>query len=164
MTQTKNGYEPKYSNQELSCRDLTSDQCRDLRNHSISNDPREVFLGVRSLEEKYRYLLKEARDEWEEKIKTAQEKIDRYYQEEVTKYAKKLDNEFALRQTEMEHAMKALEKQEQMILAEIDVIYQRNRQKLLNQTFKLLDLDFCIVKSTDKKSKSEGITDENKGN
>jgi hypothetical protein len=132
----------QFTKSELMCQDLTDDQCEELRNLKFTNKPGDLFLQVRSLEERYIYEIREAKMEWDKKIKKAQQRQSNRYKFALE--TKKKEIQYDIKQVikKIEANLEKLEAQEHMILSEIDVIYSMNKDKLVDEALKIINFDF----------------------
>ena len=60
--------------EDLKCENLSESQCSDLRDMKFSNNPKEIFLEIRSLEERYLYTISQSEEKWANEIAKAKEK------------------------------------------------------------------------------------------
>ena len=71
--------ERMFSDSDLLCEDLSDEQCDELRAIKFTDKPADLFLHVRSLEERYNHEIRDAKLVWDKKIKVAQQKnLNRY--------------------------------------------------------------------------------------
>ncbi len=132
----------KFTDEELSCKDISSEQCEDLRNRTFSNDPKKIFLEVRTIEERYKYRIDKEKEEIRVEIEEAKEKYGLKYKKSLENKYKEINfykNELT---EEMDKNLQMLSSQEHMTLSEIDMIYKLKSKTLIPKGLEILGITF----------------------
>ncbi|UYP47852.1 hypothetical protein NEF87_004137 [Candidatus Lokiarchaeum ossiferum] len=135
-------FENLSSEDDYSCRDISPEHCAELRNRGFTNRKEDLFLEVRSLEERYKYKISVEKELWSDKVSKEREKNSILYKNALLNKEKQLKFEIEELKLEMEKNIHALETQEQMILSQIDMVYKINKDKIINDFFEIIGLNF----------------------
>ncbi|MHA1585105.1 MAG: hypothetical protein ACTSVU_06880 [Promethearchaeota archaeon] len=131
-----------YTFEELSSEKLSESQCKELRGLTFSNDPKNFFLEIRSLEERYTFEVESVRKEWNEKIALLKAQNEEEYKNAIKNKKKELEHRIEHIKEEIAKSLSSLELQKQMSLSQIDMIYKLNKQKLFEKFLNIMGLDF----------------------
>ncbi len=135
-------YKRKFTDEDLKCKSLTPSQCEELRNMKFSNEPEDLFLEVRSLEERYQYEISKTEENWDKRIENEKEKDLSRYQKKVENRKKEIEYEIHRIKEAIETNITALETQENMILSQIDMTYKLNKDKLIEKALEIIKFNF----------------------
>jgi hypothetical protein len=135
-------YEYPEEESNYSCQDISPEHCEELRHRKFTNEKKDIFLEVRSLEERYKFLISEARANNDAEIKKVRVHNSTMYRSALKNKEKELYFEISELKEEIEKNLNSLEVQERMILSEIDMIYKVNKAKLVDQALDILGLSF----------------------
>lgn len=132
----------KFTDEELSCKDISPEQCEELRSRTFSNDPKKIFLEVRTIEERYKYRIDKEKEEINAEIKEAKEKYGLKYKKALENKYKEI-NFYKIELTEeMDKNLEMLASQEHMTLSEIDMIYKIKSKSLIPKGLEILGITF----------------------
>jgi len=132
----------KFTDEELSCKDITSEQCEDLRGRTFSNDPKKIFLEVRTIEERYKYRIDKEKEEINTEIEEAKEKFGLKYKKALENKYKEINFYKTELTEEMKKNLEMLSSQEHMTLSEIDMIYKLKSKSLIPKGLDILGITF----------------------
>ncbi len=137
-----NGNHSKFGDEELSCRDLSTEMCSELRVRKFSNKKTDLFLEVRSLEERYKYELSRAKERSAKIIEENKKKNGIQYRKELENRKKELMKEIEKSKEKVIEDMENLKAQENMMISQIDMIYTLNKEKLVKKILSVIEMDF----------------------
>ncbi len=132
----------KFTDEELSCKDISTEQCDDLRNRTFSNDPKKIFLEVRTIEERYKYRIDKEKEEIKAEIEEAKEKYGLKYKKALENKYKEINFYKTELTEEMDKNLEMLSSQEHMNLSEIDMIYKVKSKSLIQRGLEILGITF----------------------
>ena len=132
----------KFTDEELSCKDITPEQCEDLRSRTFSNDPKKIFLEVRTIEERYKYRMEKENEEIKAEIEKIKEKYGLKYKKSLENKHKKIEFYEKELTEEMNKNMEMLSSQEHMTLSEIEMIYNVKSKSLIPKGLEILGIKF----------------------
>ena len=128
--------------ENFSCRDISPEHCKELRDRKFTNKKEDIFLEIRSLEERYKHSINEEKEKWNKKLADVKEKNILIYRTALKNREKELKFEVAELKVEMEENIRALETQEQMVLSQIDMVYKVNKEKIVDDFLAIIGLNF----------------------
>ncbi|MHA1610630.1 MAG: hypothetical protein ACTSVZ_12095 [Promethearchaeota archaeon] len=137
--------EDQYSDYDLSCDDISPEQCEELRVRKFTNNPEDIFLEVRTLEEQYKYAIKKVQIEEHQKISELERKLTERYQKARINKEKEIARDIHDMESEIEKSLHDLEMHENMILSQIDMVYDLNKPQLIEDALELLGLNFLCT-------------------
>ena len=132
----------KFTDEELSCKDISPEQCEDLRNRSFSNDPKKIFLEIRTIEERYKYMIDKEKEEIKAEIEEVKEKYGLKYKKALENKYKEINFYKTELIEEMDRNFEMLDSQQHMNLSEIDMIYKVKSKSLIPKGLKILGINF----------------------
>lgn len=132
----------KFTDEELRCRDISPEHCEELRDRKFTNNPEDVFLEVRALEEKYKFIIDEVRAKSEKEIEEKKEKLAKKYKVALKNKEKEIARDIDDMEEEIQKNLEALEIQEQMILSQIDLLYKTNKDQLIEDALEIIGFGF----------------------
>lgn len=132
----------KFTDEELSCKDISPEQCEDLRTRTFSNDPKKIFLEVRTIEERYKYRIDKEKEEINTEIEKAKEKYGLKYKKALENKYKEINFYKTELTEEMDKNLDMLSSQEHMTLSEIDMIYKLKSKSLIPRGLEILGITF----------------------
>ena len=132
----------KFTDNELSCKDITSEQCEELRQRTFSNDPKKIFLEVRTIEERYKYMMEKEKKEIKAEIEKTKEKYGIKYKNALENKYKEINFYKTEITEEMNKNLEMLSSQEHMTLSEIDMIYKVKSKTLIKRGLEILGITF----------------------
>lgn len=138
----KKEFEGSCLDEEFSCRDISPEHCEELRKRGFTNRKEDLFLEVRSLEERYKFTINCEKELWAEKLSKARDKNANLYKTALMNKEKELKHEIKELKQEIEKNIHALETQEQMILSQIGMVYKINKEKIIDDFFEIIGLNF----------------------
>jgi chemotaxis regulatin CheY-phosphate phosphatase CheZ len=114
----------------------------DLHSFHFSNNPEDVFSEVKSLEDRYNYVIFKTKEKIEQKRLQIQQKGALDYQNAVqlkrSEITNKLDQYYQL----VKQKMQELDMKEQKILQEIGNFTSKNEKKIIEEILAQLGYDF----------------------
>ena len=132
----------KFTDEELSCKDISSEQCEELRIRTFSNDPKKIFLEVRTIEERYKYRIEKEKEKIKAEIDKTKEKYGLRYKNALENKYKEI-NFYKIELTEeMDKNLEMLSKSEHKSLSEIDMIYKIKSKSLIPRGLEILGIPF----------------------
>ena len=131
-----------FTDEELSCKDITPEQCEELRNKTFSNDPKKIYLEVRSIEERYKYTIEKEKDEINTEIEKTKEKYGLKYKKTLENKYKEINFYKDELIEEMDKNFEMLSSVENMNLSEIDMIYKIKSKSLIKKGLEILGITF----------------------
>lgn len=134
--------EPMFSKEALRCSEISQDQCKELREMKYSNDPDDLFLEIRSLEERFKYKLEQKQVEIDEQVKMAQIKNSDKYRKILEDRKKKIEFDLKQKRIEADKKIEKLETKEHMYLSKFELAYNLKKQELIESVLKILEFDF----------------------
>ena len=132
----------KFTDEELSCKDITPEQCEDLRSRTFSNDPKKIFLEVRTIEERYKYRIDKEKEAINAEIEKAKEKYGLKYKKALENKYKEIHFYETELTEEMDKNLKILSSQEHMTLSEIEMINKLKSKSLIPKGLEILGITF----------------------
>ena len=132
----------KFTDEELSCKDISPEQCEDLRSRTFSNNPKKIFLEVRTIEERYKYRIEKEKEEIKAEIDKTQKKYGQKYKKALENKYKEINFYKTELTEEMNKNLEMLSSQEHLTLSEIDMIYKLKSKSLINRGFEILGITF----------------------
>ncbi len=132
----------KFTDEELSCKDITPEQCENLRNKTFSNDPKQIFLEVRSIEERCKYSIEKEKEEIKEEIEEIKEKYGLKYKNALENKYKEINFYKTELTEEMAKNLEMLSSQEHLNLSEIDMVYKVKSKSLIQRGLEILGITF----------------------
>ena len=131
-----------FSNDDLKCDDISEAQCKELRAMKFSNKPEDLFLEVRSLEERFQFEISKYSDYWTQQVEDAKIRNEEFFNKAIENRKKEILFEIEQVKKEIDVNMQRLEAQEKMILSQIDMIYNLNKEKLADKAIREIGFDF----------------------
>ncbi|QEE15872.1 hypothetical protein DSAG12_01699 [Promethearchaeum syntrophicum] len=131
-----------YTDEELSCKDITPEQCEHLRNRTFSNNPKKIFLEVRTIEERYKHSIEKEKDDIKNEIEEYKEKYGLKYKKALENKYKEINFYKTELTEEMTKNLEMLSSQEHMNLSEIDMIYKIKSKSLIQRGLEILGITF----------------------
>ena len=132
----------KFTDEQLSCKDISQEQCEDLRSRTFSNDPKKIFLEVRTIEERYKYRIEKEKEEIKAELEEVKEKYGHKYKIALENKYKEIHFYETELTEEMDKNLEMLSSQEHMTLSEIDMIYKLKSKSLIPKGLKILGITF----------------------
>lgn len=150
MVENRRKFKRNFTNDELSCENISQNQCEELRNMDFSNKPNELFLEVRSLEERYQYEITSVEEELNEKIEKSKEDDKKRFNKVLKNREKEIQHKIEQIKEAIEENLQTLETQENMMIGQIEMIYKLHKEDFVEDVFKILGFDFKSTSSTKK--------------
>ena len=141
---TDNG-EHKYSDEELRCQDISKEHCEELRERKFTNNPKDIFLEVRTLEEQFKHKIENFQLEDQEKISKLEKKLAVRYQNARNNKNREIERDIHDMELEIENSLQGLESREKMMISQIDMVYKINKPQLIEDALEILGLNFLSV-------------------
>ena len=132
----------KFTDEELSCKDISPEQCEDLRSRTFSNDPKKIFLEVRTIEERYKYRIEKEKEEIKAELEEVKEKYGLKYKMALENKYKEINFYETELTEEMDKNLKMLSNAEHKNLSEIDMIYKIKSKSLIPKGLEILGITF----------------------
>ena len=127
---------------DFRCRDISPEHCEELRNRKFTNKKEDLFLEVRSLEERYKYRIEEEKKKCDHNLLEIRKKNANMYKTALHNKEKELRYEIAELKAEMEENIHTLETQEHMVLSQIDMVYKINKDRIIEDFLEIIGLHF----------------------
>ena len=128
--------------EDRSCEGISPEHCEHLKELNFSNNPLDLFSDVRLIEDRYKNRIREEKDKIKKEIEEAKKKYGLKYETALKNKYKEIDFHISELKAKMQKNSEMLEKQEQKILSEIDMIYKLKARTLIDKGFKIIGLDF----------------------
>ena len=132
----------KFTDEELSCKEITHEQCEDLRSRTFSNNPKKIFLEVRTIEERYKYRIDKEKEEINAEIEKTKEKYGKKYKKALENKYKEINFYKTELTEEMDKNLEMLASQEHLTLSEIEMIYNLKSKSLIPKGLEILGITF----------------------
>ncbi len=142
MSSLKNVHKFKDLDEKFSCKEVSPEHCEELRNRKFTNKKEDLFLEVRSLEERFKFTIHEEKKTWDQKLAEVKEKNISLYRTALFNKEKALKYEVEELKVEIEENIHALETQEHMVLSQIDMVYNVNKDKMIEDLLAIIGLHF----------------------
>ncbi|MHA1520619.1 MAG: hypothetical protein ACTSRK_10600 [Promethearchaeota archaeon] len=143
-TDTKDD-EDHYSDEELSCEDISPEHCEELRTRKFTNNPEDIFLEVRTLEEQFKHSIKKVQIAEHQKISDMEKKLTERYQKARINKNKEIARDIHDMESEIEKSIHDIKLHENMLLSQIDMVYKLNKPQLIEDELEILGLNFLCT-------------------
>ena len=141
MQKEQNNDRTPQSDKLVDCEGILPDHCEELKVRKFSNDPKHLFIEIKTLEDRYEYTLQKMRDKMATKVKLHQQTYLNKYRNTLSNKRKEINEEIKYLEAEVEKNLEALISQEITILKEIELIYKENSPELVEDVLKILEMD-----------------------
>ena len=128
------------SDKKLSCEGILPHHCEELKIRKFSNDPKHLFLEIKSLEDRYDYTIKTMREKMSAEIQAHKQAHLKDYRATLAEKKKEVNKEIKNLEDEVKKNMEVLVNHEIVILKEIERIYAENSSALVDETIRILGM------------------------
>ncbi|MHA1672478.1 MAG: hypothetical protein ACTSYI_02525 [Promethearchaeota archaeon] len=147
---TKEVKKRQFTDDELRAREIDYKHSEELRERKFTNNPEDLFLQVRTLEEQFKYKILRARLDAMYKTGEFEKKLSIKYHNARDNKEKEIARDIHDMEIEIDHLLNVLKLHENMTLSQIDLAYKLNKSQLIEEALDIIGLNFmCTAECID---------------
>ncbi len=147
---TKDVKKRQFTDDELRAQEITYKHSEELRERKFTNDPEDLFIQVRTLEEQFKYKILRARLDAMYKTGEFEKKLSIKYHKARDNKEKEIARDIHDMEVEIDHLLNVLKLHENMTLSQIDLAYKLNKSQLIEDALEIMGLNFmCTAECID---------------
>ena len=140
----------QFTDEELRAREIDYKHSAELRERKFTNNPEDLFIQVRTLEEQFKYKILRARLDAMYKTGEFEKKLSIKYHTARDNKEKEIARDIHDMEVEISHLLNVLKLHENMTLSQIDLAYKLNKRQLVEDALDIMGLNFmCTAECID---------------